>query len=211
MDTLTAPAKGIDQMTSIYVYIDKDWNTKDFKYLFNAIEDIIELINWNKTFELPESSPIISKLLSKLIEFDDRIEQKRIIDNSFYHRIDGFKFKQELEVKSIQYNSPGWVEFGIMAGLAIAVLNFIQYYVPNRSEKLKQIELELRIKEIKKKNLLRELKSLKLLLDGNLTLDEKIRTKIRKVEIALELLNDFRSKKMISDFKVDENFEDEMY
>ncbi len=70
------------------------------------------------------------------------------INNLGFNKND-FNRQSPIDIKSIKYNSPGWVELLISTGIMASVLNLIKHYVPNKKEQLENEALKVEIEKQK--------------------------------------------------------------
>ncbi len=111
------------ELKILRIYIDKGWTTRSLSSLLRKLE----IIAWGTAF-LPEKVKELLRKRTKLRPFE-YLEFSMLKRDIFTTNI------VSLEIESIQYNSPGWVELIAPASVVIAMLGFLKHYIPNRKER----------------------------------------------------------------------------
>lgn len=142
--------KKFNEDRSLVIIVDGKWKIKDMVKFLKSINYLYYYLRNEERYYLAES---YEKLKCKKLIFIPNKEFIQKFGRKYYNNSE--HLKHSLEIKSIKYNSPGWIEL-VGAGMAMFKLSeLIKHYIPNKKEKIETELLEEELFEKRIDNLIK--------------------------------------------------------
>ena len=142
----------VGEFQALRLSISGDWKANDFINVFSALNEL------NNYYSNYRDAKIALRFLSKgnNLGLRYRIKKKESsnIINDFIYSFENNFSKKSISILSINYNSPGNIDFTVGLSYLKVFLDLIQHYVPNKEQKLKNKKLELENQRLELENIL---------------------------------------------------------